>query len=396
MFQPGTAEKEATVRSTRSGIWVPQVGGYEAFLPKPLPPVPPLVIDPSMTALLSKADRAVGRLAGIAALVPNPDLFVYLYVRKEALLSSQIEGTRCSLEDVFELNDGTAPSANADVEEVSNYVRAMNEGLQGLRRLPVSSRLIRDIHTVLMQGVRGANKRPGEFRREQNWIGVTGAAPKSADFIPPPPTEVENCMAELERFIHTEEALPELIRAALAHAQFETIHPFLDGNGRLGRLLITFLLCSWNVLDKPLLYLSYFFKANRTEYYARLNNVRMKGEWEAWVLFFLRGVEETAETAAQIAREIYHLHMNHREKLNKGSSSKSALLVFEQFCRFPLATIGDVAKELNMNFPRAQRAIEALVQEEIVLEESGKKRGRIFTYRAYLDVLRRDTVLPMG
>jgi Fic family protein len=247
-----------------------------------------------------------------------------------------------------------------------------------------------------MQGVRGASKRPGEFRRDQNWIGMYGASPQTADFVPPPPSEVENCMAELERFIHTEEALPELIRAALAHAQFETIHPFLDGNGRLGRLLITFLLCSWNVLEKPLLYLSYFFKANRTEYYTRLNNVRMKGEWEAWVMFFLRGVEETAETAAQIAREIYYLHMSDREKLGVGSSSKSALLVFDQFCRFPIASISDVKSELDMSFPRAQRAIETLVEAGIVREESGKKRGRVFAYRAYLDVLRRDTVLPMG
>jgi Fic family protein len=396
MFSAKSVSKDAYVRSTRAGTWVPQLEGYEAFLPRPLPPVQPLAFDATLTALLSRADRAVGKLAGIAALVPNPDLFVYLYVRKEALLSSQIEGTRCSLEDVFELSDETARSANADVEEVSNYIRAMNEGLRGLRLLPVSSRLIRDIHTVLMQGVRGASKRPGEFRRDQNWIGMYGASPQTADFVPPPPSEVENCMAELERFIHTEEALPELIRAALAHAQFETIHPFLDGNGRLGRLLITFLLCSWNVLEKPLLYLSYFFKANRTEYYTRLNNVRMKGEWEAWVMFFLRGVEETAETAAQIAREIYYLHMSDREKLGVGSSSKSALLVFDQFCRFPIASIGDVKSELDMSFPRAQRAIETLVEAGIVREESGKKRGRVFAYRAYLDVLRRDTVLPMG
>lgn len=383
------------MRSTRSGTWTPQLGGYHAFLPRPLPPDPPLVIDASMTALLSRADRAVGRLSGIAAFVPNPDLFVYLYVRKEALLSSQIEGTRCSLEDVFESDDGTSTSANADLEEVSNYVRAMNEGLQGLRRIPVSSRLIREIHSVLMQGVRGANKRPGEFRREQNWIGAKDARPEAADFVPPPPGEVENCMADLERFIHTEESLPELIRAALAHAQFETIHPFLDGNGRLGRLLITFLLCSWNVLDKPLLYLSYFFKSNRTEYYARLNNVRTKGEWEAWVMFFLRGVEETSDTAAQIAREVYQLHMNDRERIRDGAASKSALLAFEQFCRFPMVTVGDVAKGLKMNFPRAQRAIKSLVEAGIVQEESGKKRGRIFVYRAYLNVLQRDTVLPM-
>lgn len=382
---------------SRAGAWKPQIGGYQAFVPHPLPPQhPPLVIDAAMSSLLSRADRAVGKLSGLAALVPNADLFVYLYVRKEALLSSQIEGTQCSLEDIFETDETTQHIADPNIEEVSNYVRAMNLGLERLEVLPVSSRLIREIHAALMAGVRGATKRPGEFRKEQNWIGMKNAKPNSADFVPPPPGEVEPCMAALERFIHEEEILPELIRAAMAHAQFETIHPFLDGNGRLGRLLITFLLCSWKVLDKPLLYLSYFFKAHRTEYYARLNAVRMNGEWEEWVKFFLRGIEETATVAALVAQEIFQLHSSDREKLRVGASQKTALLAFEQFCRFPTATIGNIAQLLDINYPRAQRAINVLVLEGVLHEETGKQRGRQFVYRAYFDILKRDTVLPIG
>ena len=389
--------KGTKVTTTRSGTWQLQIGGYRAFLPHPLPPTnPTLNIDSEMTLLLSRADRAIGLLSGLAALVPNADLFVYLYVRKEALLSSQIEGTRCSLEDVFE-TDGASPSEhNKDVEEVSNYVRAMNLGLQRLKEIPVSSRLIREIHATLMAGVRGASKAPGEFRKTQVWIGMKNAKPETADFVPPPPLEVEPAMAQLEKFIHDENVFPELIRAALAHVQFETIHPFLDGNGRLGRLLITFLLCSWNVLDKPLLYLSYFFKAHRTEYYSRLNAVRRKGEWEEWVKFFLRGVEETATIAAQVAREIFDIQSKDRDRLRQGKAQKTALLAFEQFCKFPSASIANIAQALGTNYPRAQRAIETLVAAGILSEGTGKQRGRHYIYKSYFEVLRRDTILPFG
>ena len=272
----------------------------------------------------------------------------------------------------------------------------MNLGLDRLKEIPVSSRLIREIHSILMSGVRGATKKPGEFRKQQNWIGMKDAKQGSADFIPPPPTEVETCMAALENFIHYEDSLPELIRAALAHAQFETIHPFLDGNGRLGRLLITFLLCSWNVLDRPLLYLSYFFKAHRTEYYARLNAVRRNGEWEEWVKFFLRGVEETAAIASLVAREIIQIHSADREKLRAFKAQNMALQTFEQFCRFPTATIGNIATLLGTNFPRAQRAIDTLVNANIIIEVTGNQRGRHFVYLAYFNILKRDTILPMG
>jgi len=295
---------------TRSGKFITQLKGYQAFMPAALPPVPEITQDEELTYLLGQAALAVGRLSGLSQVIPDPDLFVYLYVRKEALLSSQIEGTQCSLEDILNpesepLSDTSSPH---DVEEVSNYVKAMNEGLARLNTLPVSTRLIKEMHATLMTGVRGSHKTPGEFRRSQNWIGRPGANLMNAEFVPPPPEEVDRLMSDLEKFIHEADRIPPLMKAALIHAQFETIHPFLDGNGRLGRLLITYLLCMWKVLEKPLLYISYHFKAHRTEYYARLMDVRLRGDWESWIKFFLRGVEESAEMAVQAATEIHQLH----------------------------------------------------------------------------------------
>lgn len=255
-------------QENRAGRFVTQLKGYKAFQPHPLPPEPSLAQDEELTYLLGQATHAVGKLSGLSAIIPDPDLFVYLYVRKEALLSSQIEGTQCSLEDILnpDAESMSATSKPQDIEEVSNYVKAMNQGLGRLVDLPVSTRLIKEIHTTLMFGVRGSGKTPGEFRRSQNWIGRPGATLMTAEFVPPPPEDVDRLMSELEKFVHHVDRVPPLIKAALIHAQFETIHPFLDGNGRLGRLLITFLLVHWQVLDKPLLYISYYFKAHRTEY----------------------------------------------------------------------------------------------------------------------------------
>jgi Fic family protein len=352
-------------------------------------------MDSETVQLLSEADRALGRLNGLAGIIQDPDLFVYLYVRKEALLSSQIEGTQCSLEDV--LGDPEPSSRGEDVEEVSNYVRAMNQGIERLKDFPISLRLIRELHGVLLQGVRGAAKTPGAFRTSQNWIGSPGATPATAEFVPPPPGDVIAAMGALEKYLHEDDGLPPLVRAALAHAQFETIHPFLDGNGRLGRLLITFLLCGWQVMDKPLLYLSYFFKANRSEYYARLMAIRTKGEWEAWVKFFLRGVAETSKMASQAAIEIHQLHQADLARLQTLRSSSTALKVFHAFCHFPVATVPQLLRELpEANAPTTNRAIQHLIKANVLVQLGQNRRNRRFAYAKYLEILRRDTYLSPG
>jgi len=382
----------------RSGKFLRHLKGYKAFSPAPLPPAnPPLLQDEELTQLLAQANLAIGRLSGLSAIIPDPDLFVYLYVRKEALLSSQIEGTQCSLEDV--LNPDVEPisdSLHHDLAEVSNYVKAMNAGLKRLEKLPIGTRLIKEMHAILMKRVRESNKTPGEFRRSQNWIGRPDATLATAEFVPPPPEDVDPLMSDLEKFIHQDDRTPVLIKAALIHAQFETIHPFLDGNGRLGRLLITYLLCYWKVLDKPLLYISYHFKANRTEYYAKLMNIRMRGEWEAWVKFFLRGVTESAEMATQTATEVHHLHLKDREHIHNSKPSASILSVYERFCREPILTNAILVERLESTKPRVQRALDALVEMGLLHEVSGKKRGRRYAYKKYLDILTRDTTTKIG
>lgn len=382
----------------RSGSFIMQLKGYKAFLPAPLPPVPPVAQDEELTFLLDQATLAVGKLAGLSLVIPDPDLFVYLYVRKEALLSSQIEGTQCSLEDI--LNPDAEPisesTTSQDIEEVSNYVKAMNEGLARLNTLPVSTRLIKETHATLMTGVRGSTKTPGEVRRSQNWIGRPGSTLMNAEFVPPPPEKVNRLMSELEKFIHATDRTPPLIKVALIHAQFETIHPFLDGNGRLGRLLITYLLCMWKVLDRPLLYLSYFFKANRTEYYAKLMDVRLRGDWEAWIKFFLRGVHESADMAAAAAIEIHKLHTRDRKALQGSFPTATALRVYDQFCREPILTNTSLINRLKSTKPTIQKALDALLGLGLVNEVSGKKRGRRYSYKEYLDILTRDTIIKIG
>jgi Fic family protein len=298
---------------SRAGQSVQQLTGYQAFIPEPLPPVPSLRFDTGLLKLLSEADIALGRLDGCTELLPNPNLFVGMYVKQEAVLSSQIEGTQASLTDILQFEAGEHGDERLlDVEEVVNYVKAMNHGLGRLEAMPLSLRLIREIHGELMAGVRGQNRSPGEFRTTQNWIGPAGCTLATATFVPPPPQELPKLLGNVEQFLH-DELHPPLLIAGLAHAQFETIHPFLDGNGRIGRLLITFLLCERKILNRPLLYLSYFLKQHRSEYYDRLQAIRTDGRWEEWLVFFLRGIRDVAIEATDRARRILALRTAHQQ-----------------------------------------------------------------------------------
>jgi Uncharacterized conserved protein len=359
-----------------------------AFVPHPLPPTPPLEISPARQRLLERALLACGRLDAITALLPDPDLFLYAYMRREAVLSSQIEGIQSSLSDLllFEL-DQAAGAPFDDVVEVSNYVAALEHGLQRLREdFPLSNRLLREIHGKLLARGRGADKQPGEFRRSQNWIG--GTRPGNAQYVPPPPQEVEACMAALERFLHAADAPGALLKAALAHVQFETIHPFLDGNGRVGRLLIALVLHHDGVLRQPLLYLSLYFKQHRAEYYRLLDSVRHTGDWEHWLDFFLEGVEQTAAGAVDTAHRLLALFRDDTARIQAlGRSAANTLRVFGALRRRPLARIDALATQTGIAYPTAARAIEALERLGIVREITGRKRERVFAYAHYLDIL---------
>ncbi|MGH7642937.1 MAG: Fic family protein [Candidatus Dormibacteria bacterium] len=371
----------------RAGRYVKQAAGYRAFIPRPLPPKPPLRLSGQLLESLSLADLALGRLDGATDILPNPDLFVAMYVRREAVLSSQIEGTEASLADVleFEVEAGNQPRPR-DVEEVVNYVAAMNFGLARLESLPLSLDLVKEIHQVLMQGVRGSERVPGEFRRSQNWIGPAGSTPSGASYIPPPAHEVLIAMGDLEKFWH-ERALPPLIRAGLAHAQFETIHPFLDGNGRVGRLLVTFSLCEQEVLHRPLLYLSYHLKQHRAEYYDRLQAIRMEGHWEQWLLFFLGGVREVAEEARQGARDIIALRdANQRQLMAQGRATGNLLRLLELLFQNPLVTIHFVEERIGVSFATANSLVDRFVRLGLLKEATGHRRNRLFAYRPYLDL----------
>ncbi len=366
-----------------------------AFVPHPLPPVPPVHITPDRQRLLERALLACGRLDAITALLPDPDLFLYSYVRREAVLSSQIEGTQSSLCDLllFELDE--VPGAPFDdVVEVSNYVAALEHGLQRLREgFPLSNRLLREVHGRLLARGRGADKQPGEFRRSQNWIG--GTRPGNAQYVPPPPHEVEACMAALERFLHAPDAPGALLKAALAHVQFETIHPFLDGNGRVGRLLIALVLHHEGVLRQPLLYLSLYLKQHRAEYYRLLDTVRLTGDWEAWLDFFLEGVEQTAAGAVDTAHRLLALFRDDAARVQAlGRAAANALRVFDALRRRPLARIDALATEIGIAYPTAARAIDALQQLGIVREITGRKRERVFAYGAYLAILNEGAERP--
>ena len=345
-----------------------------------------------MRTLLSDADRDLARLDAIASLLPNPAFFVAMYVRHEAVLSSQIEGTQSTLEDVLAFEaDATQNDTPKDVEEVVNYVRAMNHGLKRLtENFPLSLRLIREIHAELMQGVRGGDKSPGEFRTSQNWIGPAGSSLAHATFVPPPPHQLMDDLGALEKFLHQGKTdVPLLIRCGLAHAQFETIHPFLDGNGRVGRLLITLILCEAGALSRPLLYLSVFLKANRSEYYDRLTAIRNQGHWEAWLKFFLRGISITARAATRTARDIMTMRESHRHEVLK---SAKALKLLDYLCQHPLVSIKRVAQVVGCTVPTALKLVVDLQQRGWLREITGYGRNRLYRYQPYLDLFRRETV----
>lgn len=367
-----------------------------AFVPAPLPPTPPLAFEGALQPALEAAGLAVGRLDGVSTLLPDTSLFLYAYVRKEAVLSSQIEGTQSSLSDLllFELDEAPGVPLD-DVVEVSNYVAALDHGLARLREgFPLSNRLIREIHGILLSRGRGSGKDPGEFRRSQNWIG--GSRPANAAFVPPPHGSVPDCMAALERFLHAEgDGLPLLARAGLAHVQFETIHPFLDGNGRVGRLLITFLLCQAGVLREPLLYLSLYLKQRRADYYALLDGVRREGDWEAWLAFFLEGVRLTAGGAVETAQRLSMLFRDDRAKLEStGRRAGSALRVHEALKARPILSLPAAGERTGLSFPAASSAMDLLVEKGMARELTGKRRNRLFVYDRYLAILSEGTETP--
>ena len=369
------------------------VGGehYTAYVPKNLPPVPPLEMD-ELYPLLDQASTAIGRLDGMSMVLPDPSLFLYMYIRKEAVLSSQIEGTQSSLSDLLLFETEKAPGAPMDdVTEVSCYVLAMKYGLERLKNLPMSLRLIREIHAQLMDNARGGNKMPGEFRTSQNWIG--GSRPGNARFVPPPPEQLMECLYAFEIFLHDENVkLPALVKASLAHVQFETIHPFLDGNGRLGRLLITFILCMEGVLKEPLLYLSLYFKANRQEYYDHLQSVRETGDWESWVKFFLTGVIETATQATETAQAIIALFNTDLTTIETSGKSTAGVLSVHQFLqRHPITNTTKIKQGCNVSLPTVLRALTTLEVLGIVHEITGKDRNKVFAYQEYLTILVKGT-----
>jgi len=362
-----------------------------AFVPPPLPPIPPIDVLTLMDRL-GLAERALGRLDGITMLLPRQELFLYMYVRKEAVLSSQIEGTQSTLSDLLRFEtEAQAGQPIDDIREVSNYVDAMMYGLERLEELPLSLRLIREMHARLLQSGRGESKSPGEFRRSQNWIGGTRAG--NALFVPPPPTELNACLNTLEHFMHEEESrLPALIKAGLLHVQFETIHPFLDGNGRIGRLMVTLYLCVNGVLRKPLLYLSLFLKTHRADYYRLLQEVREQGAWEAWLEFFLTGVADTANQAFEAATRIVELFKEDRERITAESDrAGSALRVHDLFQQNPYLTANQLVEQTGLSAPTVNAALADLERLGVVEEVTGRKRGRVFSYRRYLAILSEGT-----
>lgn len=371
------------------------VGGetIRAFVPNPLPPEPPLQVEGGLREALDRALLSLGRLEGVSSQLPDTKLFLYSYVRKEAVLSSQIEGTQSSISDLmlFELKEAPGVPMD-DVVEVSNYVRAMDHGLARLKGgFPLSNRLIRELHEILLSRGRGDGKSPGEFRRSQNWIG--GTRPGNARFVPPPPQRVEEAMGQLERFLHDRPTkTPALLKAALAHVQFETIHPFLDGNGRVGRLLVTLLLCDQGILSEPLLYLSLYLKQHRSHYYDLLDAVRSHGDWEAWVEFFADGVVETADNAVATARKLQSMAESDRERIHAlGRRAGSAPKVLEAVLRMPVCSIPRLAKTTHLTVPTVTKAVELLVDLKVVAEITGRQRDRVYRYDHYVKLLNEGT-----
>lgn len=377
--------------SPRSGELVLQhmpEESFYSFIPKPLPPSPAIEYDNEMTCLLEQASGALCRLDGETDLLPNPDIFIYTYVRKEAVLSSQIEGTQTTLIEFLEAEKNLERKASDfSIREVSNYIEAMHYGLERFKHLPISNRLIREIHQRLVVGTRGDRKSPGEFRKTQNWVG--GTRPGDAAFIPPPASEITSAMGDLEIFLNDRERLiPVLIKAGLAHAQFETIHPFSDGNGRVGRLLITFILCIEGVLKDPLLYLSLYLKKYRSEYYDRLNAIRRDGDWEGWLKFYLRGIWEVSKQATETAKKIVNLREADRGKISTyGKSVKNTSKLLELLYSCPIITTPETARLLDVSSPTARNTLKTLEKTGILESSKGPGRTRIYRYKAFIDVI---------
>ena len=377
----------------RAGYYKTNLSGefaYESFVPKPLPPSPPLELNNELINLLGKANREIAKLDAIAHRIPNVRLFISMHVRKEALMSSQIEGTQATLEDI--LDPKIDANANIEVADVVNYVNATDYAIKRLKELPLCNRLIKETHRVLMSGVRGQEKSPGEFRYSQNWIGGQGSTLKNARYIPPAPSDMTEAMSDLEKYMNDDDDMDALIRAALIHYQFETIHPFLDGNGRVGRLLITLFLMDKGVLTTPALYISYFLKRNRVEYYDRMSEVRNKGNYEQWVKFFLQAVLESAEDANLTIDKMMELHDKNMELIShSGRSAKNTEAVFQYIEKHPIIDIQKTANALGISFNTASSAVQRLVNTDILVQRSNTNKNRIFAYEAYLDLLRDGT-----
>lgn len=378
----------------RAGYFMNTNVGYKAFVPAKLPPEPPIQYDAEMQTLLSLADRKLGRLDGITQILPNPELFIAMYVKKEAVLSSQIEGTQASMVDILSAEYNSSDDQRRDdVSEVVNYVNAMNWGLAELKNFPLSLRLIRRIHEKLLQNTRGSHRNPGEFRTSQNWVGPAGCTLSTATYVPPTVPDMEIALGDLEKYFYEEDYTPALVKIAMIHAQFESIHPFLDGNGRMGRLLITFWLCQQEILTKPLLYLSYYFKKNRAEYYDRLMAVREKGAWEEWIKFFLRGVAEVADEAASSARMILDLKEKRTREIyerENGNYQKLLDILFVQ----PFIKRTDVTELLGVSNPTAGSIIDTFCKLGILEDcEPNKSRNKMYAFAQYIAILDKGTEL---
>lgn len=377
----------------RSGKYIENLTGealYKSFKPSPLPPLPPLEIDENLIKLLVEANRQLAQLDTASQLIPNIELFVSMYVRKEALMSSQIEGTQCTLEDI--LDPQLDVNANADVGEVINYIKAAHFALERLKTLPICNRLLRETHAVLMEGVRGQEKSPGEFRRSQNWIGPSGSTLKNARYIPPNVEDMENAMSDLEKYINESDKYDPLIQAALIHYQFETIHPFLDGNGRIGRLLILLYLMEKKLLSKPVIYVSYFLKMNQIEYYDRISEVRRKGNYEQWISFFLEAVSSAAEDALKSIGKLSALREKNIARLPKSSKRKDNVrALFDYLEQHPIIEIKQTAAALDVSYNTVSSAVKKLMMLGILKETTNAARNRVFTYEEYLDILKQGT-----
>ena len=377
----------------RAGIYVDNLNGeatYQSFKPNPLPPIPEIEMDGEIVKLLVDANKQLVKLDTASQLISNADLFISMYVRKEALISSQIEGTQCTLDDV--LDPEVEANANLDVSDVINYVKATQYALKRLERLPLCCRLIREIHEVLMENVRGQDKTPGEFRHSQNWIGPANCSSKDARYIPPNVEDMQTAMSDLEKYINENVDYDPLIRAALIHYQFETIHPFLDGNGRIGRLLILLYLMEQRLIEKPVIYISYFLKKNQIEYYDRISEVRRTGNFEQWIRFFLEAVSKAASDSLEAIRQLSVLHDTNVEKLPKTTRSKDNLrAVFDYIEQYPIIDIKRTAKELEVSYNTVAAAVRKLVELGILQETTNAARNRVFAYEEYLAILRKDT-----